>query len=207
MEKNNMGMRMFQKFKSILVLIMGAIAFTSCDYDRNHPGWDYFPDMFYSTAYETNTPNPNFADGKTMREPVKGTVSREMTTFGYSLEEGERERAGKELENPLKPTPEVLNRGLHVYKVFCSSCHGIDGNGFGNLYKSGLYTLKPRSLVDDVSKNLKDGEIYYSVTLGFKSMGAHGAQISPDDRWKLIKYIREDLQKNFTGVSDSLQVK
>jgi mono/diheme cytochrome c family protein len=207
MEKNNTGMRIFLKFKSILVLIVVAISFASCDRDRNHPGWDYFPDMFYSTAYETNTPNPNFADGKTMREPVKGTVSREMTTFAYTLDEGERMRAGKELVNPFKPTADVLANGKHVYTVFCSGCHGIDGNGTGKLYKSGLYTLKPRSLVDDVSKSLKDGEIYYSVTLGFKSMGAHGAQIKPDDRWKLINYIREDLQKNFSGVSDSLQVK
>jgi mono/diheme cytochrome c family protein len=162
--------------------------------------------MFYSTAYETYSPNPNFADGKTMREPVKGTVSREFTTFPYSLEEGERVRAGKELVNPYKSDPEVMKKGKHVYTVFCIGCHGIDGNGGGKLYKSGLYTLKPRSLVDDVSKNLKDGEIYYTVTLGFKSMGPHGAQINPDNRWKLVNYIREDLQRNFKGIADTSKV-
>jgi len=188
------------------MLFVAGILTSACDRNRNHPGWDYFPDMFYSTAYETQTPNPNFADGKTMREPVKGTVSREMTTFGYSLEEGERVRAGNELVNPLTTSPEIMEKGKHVYTVFCAGCHGLDGNGTGHLYTKGLYPLKPRSLVNDVAKNLKDGEIYYSVTLGFGSMGPHGSQIKPDDRWKLITYIREDLQKNFKEQADSVNL-
>jgi len=194
-------------FKKIPVFLLLVLSFSACDRDRNHPGWDYFPDMFYSFAYETNSPNPNFADGKTMRNPVKGTIPREMTAFAYTLDDGERIRAGKELVNPFEPTREVLEKGKHVYTVFCIGCHGADGNGTVKLYTSGLYTLKPRSLVNDVAKNLKDGEIYYSVTLGFGSMGPHGAQIKPDDRWKLVNYIREDLQKNFTEKTDTLQVK
>lgn len=207
MEKKNKLMQILPIFKKSTILLTLVTLAISCDRDRNHPGWDYFPDMFYSTAYESYSANPNFADGKTMREPAKGTVSREMTTFAYGLEEGERERAGKELVNPFEPTKEVIAKGKHVYTVFCIGCHGVNGNGTGKLYTSGLYILKPRSLVDSISKNLKDGEIYYSVTLGFKSMGTHGAQIKPDDRWKLISYIREDLQKDYTGKFDSLHVK
>jgi len=200
-------MQTFSRIRFLLIPVIAGILTSACDRNRNHPGWDYFPDMFYSTAYETYTPNPNFADGKTMREPVKGTVSREMTPFGYTLAEGERIRAGKELVNPFKSTDDVLVRGKQVYNVYCLQCHGADGNGTGSLFTSGLYPLKPRSLVGDVAKNLKDGEIFYSITLGFVSMGPHGAQIKPDDRWKIISYIREDLQKNFKGQIDSLQVK
>lgn len=206
MEKNNTGMHIFQKIKFLLVPVVLGISFGSCDRNRNHPGWDYFPDMFYSTAYESYTPNPNFADGKTMREPVKGTVSREMTTFAYTLDEGERIRAGIELVNPVGLSEKVLSEGKHVYTVFCAGCHGIQGDGNGKLFTSGLYPLKPRSLVNDTAKNLKDGEIYYSITLGFGSMGPHGAQIKPDERWKLVSYIREDLQKKYTGNGDSVVV-
>jgi len=200
-------MYLFQKIRILLFLIVAGISLGSCDRDRNHPGWDYFPDMFYSAAYETYSPNANFADGKTMREPVKGTVSREMTTFPYSLDEGERARAGRELVNPFKPSSEVLEKGKHIYTVYCFGCHGADGNGTGKLFTSGLYPLRPRSLVNDNAKNLKDGEIYYSITLGFVSMGPHGAQIKPDDRWKLINYIREELQKNYTEVADTTKLK
>jgi mono/diheme cytochrome c family protein len=200
-------MHRYQKLRLLLIPVIAGLITGGCDRDRNHPGWDYFPDMFYSTAYETYAVNPNFADGKTLREPVKGTVSREMTVFPYSLADGERARAGKELSNPFKADAETLAKGKKVYDIFCLQCHGSDGNGTGHLYSSGVYPLKPRSLVGDVARNLKDGEIYYSVTLGFGSMGPHGAQIKPDDRWKLITYIREDLQKNFKGSTDPVQAK
>ena len=50
--------------RSVLPLLL-LLVVTACDRDRKHPGWDYFPDMAYSNAYETYTPNEIFADGKT----------------------------------------------------------------------------------------------------------------------------------------------
>src|SRR5664279_6373374 len=72
----------------------------SCNRDRNNPGWDYFPDMFYSTAYETNSKNPNFENGMTMRVPVPGTIPRDFTPFEYTNDPESRILAGKELVNP-----------------------------------------------------------------------------------------------------------
>ena len=36
-------------FFILLALVMFSV---SCDRDRNNPGWDFFPDMYYSKAYE-----------------------------------------------------------------------------------------------------------------------------------------------------------
>ncbi len=169
---------------------------TGCDRDRNETGWDYFPDMFYSYAYESWTPNPNFEDGKTMRIPAEGSISRDIIPFQYTLDSGEKERAGAELVNPIPLGHETLVRGEKMFQVFCMDCHGSKGGGDGFLYTSGLYVAKPRSLVDDIARSLKDGEIFYSITLGFGSMGEHGSLIRQEDRWKIVHYIREDLQKN-----------
>jgi mono/diheme cytochrome c family protein len=176
--------------KAVFLLLLSAILY-SCDRDRNHPGWDYFPDMFYSTAYETFTKNPNFIDGMTMRVPVPGTVPRGFTPFEYTIDPESRIRAGNELVNPILPTDENLSRGKIVYTTFCIGCHGIGGKGDGHLYTSHLYPLKPRSLTVASAAELRDGEIFHSITLGFGSMGAHGSQIRPDERWKLVLYIRK----------------
>ena len=69
------------------------------------------------------------------------------------------------------------------------------------MFTSGLYPLKPRSLVSEEAVNLRDGEIYHSITLGFGGMGAHGSQIRPDDRWKLVLYIRK-LQEESRSITD-----
>jgi mono/diheme cytochrome c family protein len=163
----------------------------SCNRNRNNPGWDYFPDMFYSTAYETNSKNPNFENGMTMRVPVPGTVPRDFTPFEYTNDPESRIKAGKELANPFLMTPEALSGGKVIYTTFCIGCHGIAGKGDGHLYTSGLYPIKPLSLSGDTASKLKDGEIYHTITLGIRSMGAHGSQIRPDDRWKLVLYTRK----------------
>jgi mono/diheme cytochrome c family protein len=167
----------------------------ACNRDRSNPGWDYFPDMFYSTAYETYSKNPNLENGMTMRVPVSGTVPRDFTPFEYTNDPESRIKAGKELANPFLMTPEALSRGKVIYSTFCTGCHGIAGKGDGHIYTSGLYPIKPLSLSGDTASKLKDGEIYHTITLGIRSMGAHGSQIRPDDRWKLVLYIRK-LQKD-----------
>ncbi|OFX42652.1 MAG: hypothetical protein A2X05_09145 [Bacteroidetes bacterium GWE2_41_25] len=172
-------------------LILLVFLFSSCDRNRNKPGWDYFPDMFYSTAYETYTKNPNFKDGMTMRVPAEGTVPRGITPFNYTIDEESRILAGIELINPESPTAEVLARGKTVYTIFCAGCHGDTGAGDGILPGSGLYPLQPRLLIGKDADKLKDGEIFHSITLGFGSMGAHGSQIRTEERWKLIHYIRQ----------------
>ena len=176
--------------KAVLLLIF-YVSFSGCNRNRNHPGWDYFPDMFYSTAYETYSKNPNFEDGKTMRAPVPGTIAVGATPFEYTIDPESRIKAGKELVNPFLPNSESISRGNDIYTVFCMDCHGISGDGNGYLFTSGLYSLKPRNLLDSVSVKLKDGEIYHTITLGIRSMGAHGSQVRPDDRWKLVLYIRK----------------
>jgi len=172
------------------ILVFFLVNLAACNRDRNNPGWDYFPDMFYSTAYETNTINPNFKDGMTMRIPVTGTVPRDFIPFEYANDPESRKKAGEELVNPFLKTSETLSRGKQVYTTFCIGCHGIAGNGDGQLFTSGLYPLKPLTLSGETAAKLKDGEIYHTITLGIRSMGAHGSQIRPDDRWKLVLYVR-----------------
>jgi mono/diheme cytochrome c family protein len=179
------------KIFKILLLGFMIVNLFSCNRDRNNPGWDFFPDMFYTSAYKTYSKNPNFEDGMTMRVPVTGTVPRDFTPFGYTNDPESRIKAGKELINPVLATPESLSRGKAVYTIFCTGCHGISGKGDGHLYSSGLYPLKPLSLSGDTAAKLKDGEIFHTITLGIRSMGAHGSQIRPEDRWKLVLYIRK----------------
>jgi len=194
------NINIFSTHYKVIFLLLFAVILPGCDRNRNNPGWDYFPDMFYSTAYETFTKNPNFKDGMTMRVPVLGTIPRNFIPFNYTIDADSRVRAGIELVNPVPSTEEALIRGNIVYSTFCSGCHGVTGDGDGILYTNGLYPLKPRTLIHEKADSLKDGEIFHSITLGFGSMGAHGAQIQNDDRWKLVLYIRK-LQEDAVELS------
>jgi len=171
-----------------------AMLFAGCDRTRTDTGWDYFPDMYYSNAYETWTPNPNFENGQTMRTPVEGTVPREMVPFPYVKSDDDRILAGKELANPLEGTAEEISEGGRLYGIYCIDCHGEKGDGQGYLYTSKRYPYPPANLVNEKVRALPDGAVYHTVTVGYGVMGSHGAMIRQNDRWKIILYLRNELQ-------------
>ena len=184
-------------------LILIGIILSSCDRQKSMRGYDFIPDMVYSQAYETYSKNPNFNDSVTMRVPVNGTVPIGFTPFRYTIDSLSRVKAGNELVNLFLPTDDVLARGKLIFTTFCIGCHGALGKGDGQLYSSGLYPLKPRDISAIPTAKLKDGQIYHTITLGFGSMMPHGAQIRPDDRWKLVLYVRV-LQKEAQKARDAI---
>ncbi|MFZ5939351.1 MAG: c-type cytochrome [Bacteroidota bacterium] len=185
-----------KQLKSFLLAggLTAVLFLSSCDRGRTDTGWDYFPDMYYSNAYETNTPNPNFADGLTMRTPVAGTIPREMVPFPYEKTDEDRLLAGMQEFSPLQDTPEETEEGRRMYGIYCIQCHGEQGDGQGYLFTSKRYPYPPANLVNDKVRVLPDGAIYHSISVGYGVMGAHGAMIRPDDRWRIILFIRNELQ-------------
>ena len=182
-------------YRKTLIYSAILLALVSCDRTRSSTGWDYMPDMYYSDAYESYTPNPNFSDEMTMRMPVEGTVPREMVPFPYEKTEEDLALAGEVLVNPLESNKENISRGREYYEIFCISCHGPAGDGQGYLFTSGRYPYPPANLVSEEVIAHKDGEFYHAITVGYGIMGAHGSMIDPDNRWRIILHIRENLQK------------
>jgi len=187
-------MNVKNSLKGLIAIAVIAI-FSSCDRDRNHPGWQYFDDMAQSPAYETYTPNPNFADGKTMRNPVEGTIPRDFEPYLYEKNDTDRVEAGLALVNPYESNAKNLERGKQVYSVYCISCHGEKGDGKGFLFTSGKYPFPPKTLLSDNIRKAPAGEIYHVITVGFGVMPQHGSQVRPEDRWKVAMYVKNVLHK------------
>jgi mono/diheme cytochrome c family protein len=175
--------------KYTFISILGFVALISCDRDKNNPGYDYFPDMAYSNAYETYAPNPNFSDGKTLQAMDSGTVSREAEYYPYNKTDEDIPKAAK-LKNPFLPDTANLSRGKAVYQKICLQCHGEKGDGQGHLFTSGKYPFPPADLIHGRIDKKTDGENFHSITVGLGIMGPHGIIVRPEDRWKLVLYLR-----------------
>jgi len=189
--------------KQLSLLVVGvALAFfhISCDDNRNHPGYSYFPDMEQSQAYETYTTNPVYADGKTNQLPPEYTIPREMIPFDFEKTPANRTWAGEMVENPYAGDDSVLEEGKRLFDIYCVNCHGDNGDGQGFLYTSKKYPYPPASLISDKIKDNPDGEIFHVISVGYGVMGAHDAQILPDERWKITTYIRSVLHQRKMGV-------
>ncbi|QIA06976.1 c-type cytochrome [Draconibacterium halophilum] len=175
-------------------LLFTLALISSCDYNRRTTGWQYFDDMVASPAYESYTPNPNFADGKTMQPPVPGTIPRGTVPYAYEKTEEDRALAAATLENPVVFDKKNLDRGKKMYGIYCMQCHGEKGDGQGSLYVSKKYTFPPASLLSEKMLANPEADIYHVITVGQGIMGEHGSMIRPADRWKIAMYVKEVLQ-------------
>ena len=158
--------------------------------DRSdRPNYRFLPDMADSPAYSAFEPNPNFADGKTLRTPVAGAIARGHAPLHYGATPEDAARAGRELTNPLSYSDaRALTRGRDVFSNFCQHCHGATGKGDGLVAQRGF--PPPPSLLAERALNLPDGQIFHILTYGQGNMPSHASQIAPHDRWSAILYVR-----------------
>lgn len=158
--------------------------------DTGQRNFEYFPNMAHSVRYNAFAPNPNFPDGKTLQQPVPGTIPRGYHPLHYAPTKEDALRAGEELRNPFQAADaRALERGAFVFASFCQACHGAGGRGDGPVSLRGFPA--PPSLLADKARNLKEGQIFHILSYGQGNMPSYAAQVSQQDRWKLILYLRK----------------
>lgn len=145
------------------------------------------PDMAAAVPYEAYAPNPVLRNGQTLQPSVPGTIARGALPLHFGATPAEAERAGRELPNPLTPSPALRQRGAHLYATFCAVCHGDRGGGDGPIIPK---FPTPPSYTSDRLLRMADGQIFHTVTYGTSLMPPYGTQILPADRWALVLYVR-----------------
>jgi mono/diheme cytochrome c family protein len=77
--------------------------------------------------------------------------------------------------------------GQKKYDTFCSPCHGYHGEGDSRL--RGQFP-NPPSLHSEKIRNWKDGRIFHVITDGQNVMPSYSSQITTEERWAVVNYIR-----------------
>ena len=158
------------------------------------------PDMYRSPSLEIYSSNTFFKDSLNARPSVQGTIPRGFVAFDYDNTLEDYLLAGKELKNPIENTEDNVEKGKQLYQMFCSHCHGINGDGKGSITHP-VYGAIP-SYADDImirrtGENMNDleaGHIYQAIYYGLNAMGPHNTQINDKERWLITMYVQE-LQK------------
>jgi hypothetical protein len=128
------------------------------------------------------SPSEFFGDGRSERPLVENAVARGAIADDELL-------VPKDSNNfPLTVDLKLLERGEERYKIFCSPCHGLQGDGNGMVAMRGM--KPPPSYHQDHQRQVTNGYLYDVVTSGFGAMYGYSAQIPPRDRWAIIAYVR-----------------
>jgi mono/diheme cytochrome c family protein len=153
--------------------------------------------MWEQERIDSQSKSDFFPNKSGMRPPVNGTVARGFLPYEYK---GMPDSSVKLLANPLAMNKKVLERGQERFNIYCSPCHGYFGDGDGRL--KGQFP-KPPSLHNVKVLNWADGNIYHVITNGQNVMPSYAEQVSSDDRWAIIHYIRA-LQRSKNATDEDM---
>jgi len=199
---------------TLAVIAVMAIAGFRGEKSRKAP-IEIFPDMDRQPRFNAQHKSNFYADGRAARQHVEGTVPQGFVQPGlYDTTQGNNARrldgpagfsnfpayidtgrAGEVWGDgiPLELTAALLERGRERYNISCAVCHGAVGDGNGVVSKYGFGGIA--NLLEARFRTMPDGQIFQTITHGKGNMGAYGSNITVEDRWAIIAYMRA-LQKS-----------
>ncbi|MBP9212700.1 MAG: DUF3341 domain-containing protein [Bacteroidetes bacterium] len=186
-----------------LLLLAGIALATSAG------GYLYFNKVLYLPPFDWMVEQPRFdvqsatdyyEDGRTMRLPVEGTIARGFMPYPYTLG-AKADSIGALLANPVLKTAATLDLGKRKYLTYCSPCHGNFGSGDSRM--NGQFP-NPPTLHSDKVRTWPDGAIFHTITVGQNVMPGYQYQLSREERWAVVNYIRT-LQRAYNAKESDLQ--
>jgi len=147
-------------------------------------------DMHDAPRYEAFEESDFFADKRSMRPLVEGTVARGMlrdNDLYYTAAAPDGDLTAT-LPSEVVVDKALLERGQERFNIYCAPCHSQLGDGNGMVVQRGY--KRPTSFHDPRLREARVGYFYDVITNGFGQMPNYAAQIAPADRWAIVAYIR-----------------
>ena len=145
-------------------------------------------DMHDQPKFIPLRPSTFFADGRSARPLVDGTVARGQLNDDAAFYTG-KGPDGKPLDTfPFPVTKEIVERGQERFNIYCAPCHDRLGTGDGMIVRRGF--RRPPSYHIDRLRGVPNGYLYDVIAKGFGAMPDYAAQIEPADRWAIVAYVR-----------------
>src|SRR5215472_8985495 len=153
-------------------------------------------DMHDQPRFKPLAESDFYADLRSARQPVEGTVARgelHEDTYFYTGKMGSN--PGDYMPFPV--TQEVVERGRERFDIYCTPCHSRLGDGNGMIVQRGFQ--HPPSYHTDRLRKAPLGYFFDVITNGFGAMPDYAQQIAARHRWCIVAYIRAlQLSQNAT---------
>jgi len=205
-----MKMRYFFLALALAVIAVVSIAGFRGQHSTKPP-FEIFPDMNYQDKVKDQQPSAFFADGAASRAPIPGTVAEEMPAQGDYWSTGKWDEAhwgdgipvhdAVDGGRPLQIDAANMARGRERYTISCEVCHGAAGDGKGITSKYGLNGAA--SYHTDQLRQETDGQLFDTITNGKGQMMGYNYNITIDDRWRIVMYIRALQRSQNAMLADS----
>ena len=143
-----------------------------------------------------------FADNRSDRLPVEGTVARGQLAVDMQYHQGINDDGSFVGTIPAAVSREMVQRGKISLRYILPAMSRRYGRRRRIVIGYGY--VPPPSFYEDRIREMPDGEIYSSIYNGVRSMPSYRHQIPVEDRWAIVAYIRA-LQRSRNATEEDLR--
>ena len=187
----------------LTVILAMAVLGKRGDFSRRRP-IEIFPDMVRQPKLRPQTTDKFFKDGLSSQPIVPGTIARGVPYEDTAVNTGKIPGTTNWVATiPIPVTTELMARGRERYTINCSPCHGQQGDGKGITSKFGMTVIG--DLHDAMARKViqqTDGELFNTISYGKTLMNGYAANISIQDRWAIIAYVRALQRSRLASLDD-----
>ena len=187
----------------LTVILTMAVLGKRGDFSRRRP-IEIFPDMVRQPKLRPQTTDKFFKDGLSSQPIVPGTIARGVPYEDTPVNTGKVPGTTNWVATiPIPVTTELMARGRERYTINCSPCHGHQGDGKGITTKFGMTVIG--DLHDAMVRKViqqTDGELFNTISYGKTLMSGYAANISIQDRWAIIAYVRALQRSRLASLDD-----
>ncbi len=167
------------------------------------------PDMDSQEKFKAQRKNAFFADNRSMRADVAGTVAQGELRADDHFYAGKVNGAfAKTFPAQVDISMQTMARGQEKFGIYCAPCHGQDGAGQGMVHQRARALLQgtwvpPTDLHQENLLYKPVGELFDNISRGIRNMPPYARQIDVADRWAVVFYLRA-LQRSRAAKLDDL---
>ena len=158
-------------------------------------------DMYNQPKYKPLAASEFFADGTSARPLPPHTVARGHLNESVVFFTGKNDDGTLVAGFPVPVTRDLLKRGQERFNIYCSVCHGAEGDGNGMIVQRGFPPTNSYHI--DRLRQAPPGYFYHVITNGYGVMYSYASRVEPADRWAIAAYIRA-LQLSRNGRLDDV---
>ncbi len=184
----------------LAALALGSLQSACSNFTTRQPPVWVWDDMKKQDKYKAQAESQFFADGRASRMPVMDSVSQELYKADTPRATGVEDNGAYVARNPLPLTKDVLLRGQQRFNIYCAPCHDRTGSGRGVVPSKAVWV--PGNLHDARMVKMVDGELFHVATFGRRTMPGYRYQVSEQDRWAIVAYVRALQRASLASIAD-----
>ncbi len=164
-------------------------------------------DMDFQPVVKADRASPFFADGRGSRAALPGTIAREQPLDEH-LTLGVTDGApSRTFPRAVATGRAAMTDGQRSFEVYCAPCHGLVGDGDGMVARRAEALAQggwvpPTDLTLAYVRAQPVGQLFASVSDGVRTMPGYGQLVPPEERWRILLYLRALQRRSAASLAD-----